>query len=1084
MLKKYRSKFLSLIGIAFLASCTTQTLVQPPLQSQRKVLGVVNFDFSLVDNVLVSKARFSGTAGVSSQVAPVPGIYPDNAVSFERIFAGRTDYNRTQQRFLFSTFKMTNKSGGPLNNLTFYGIERGATSIGGTAFTSLRKEDGTSVADPVTRAREIKPNHGMRIDTPTLSLQVEQSRADFQAISSTESDAIQALIPPALVTAKGITDVLDYGFVVRNPNGVTNKRLLANDESGQLTVSFNFPLLPAAFDSVALWSWSFLVVDEPVTRVTRSLEELNTADVANRAQATGVVGAEVALMGRSLASIPTTATATDTPLTAYTGATLKQLPFNDVRIATFPTFISDFGVIWVQANASVGGNGSPGLPFRTIQEGIDAAEAGDVIRVRSGTYPDAVLVNKGVSIYGPASSTDGRDLSRCVNGTGPTCASDAKITGTIVIDTPAAEAVTLSGFRIEDNGFDAVNTRLAISVVTNENVTIENNVFYRDGANPVDVHPSGFALAAPSRAISTNPSATGSLVIRKNRITGNPSTGLFRGKSWDRGVWNDGGVYAANISDNNIDLVRTAINLEAPTAAHVITGNVFTDNGSGISVGTPSDLTLSLGGNEFSSSFPSTYLNLQNTPNGLVINVSPSTNKFDGVFPNVMTRSQLFALENRILHRVDKGCGGLARVIAANLYITPNSFQGGGCGATTTANIQRAIDVPGSGDTVQIEAGTYTNQLTIAENISFVGDGATTIIQAPAGTALVVNGGSSNNANLIDISTGTVSMDMLKIQGPHTRGAGTCNSNIKLNRGISVSGGASLTMTNSFVDSIRDTALFNCANQGVGIQVGASSSLNLSSSEITNFQSTGVFVTGAGSSAIIDDTLIQGNLSNPVTSRGIEVASSGVATITNNTIENVRCPSCGSNEDVGIGILLRTTGLVTITGNAIEDNELGINARGAGLNLAINNNTFTGNLDAGVRFFANDTFLATPASGNVTFDSNMMVGPVIPGTSVCFDAETNVAAGANLVITGTGNKISKCNFAIDINDTFTGDLNTINLSLQSGNIDGVTRDMVNSGAPAPDLVNNWWVTTVGPLPLNIPTLIGLANTAPLAVAPF
>jgi hypothetical protein len=73
-------------------------------------------------------------------------------------------------------------------------------------------------------------------------------------------------------------------------------------------------------------------------------------------------------------------------------------------------------VLWVDAAAAAGGDGSIDAPFRTIQEGVDAANAGDDVWVRPGVYRESVSVSVSgaagahVRVLGMAGSIlDGRD---------------------------------------------------------------------------------------------------------------------------------------------------------------------------------------------------------------------------------------------------------------------------------------------------------------------------------------------------------------------------------------------------------------------------------------------------------------------------------------------------------------------------------------------------------------------------------------------------------------------------------------------------------------------------------------------------
>lgn len=250
---------------------------------------------------------------------------------------------------------------------------------------------------------------------------------------------------------------------------------------------------------------------------------------------------------------------------------------------------------------------------------------------------------------------------------------------------------------------------------------------------------------------------------------------------------------------------------------------------------------------------------------------------------------------------------------------------------THYATIQAAIDAASAGDTVQVLAGTYIEQLSITKKLALVGAGMdVTIIKAPY--ALKRN--ALKETSIVEIANGAaVAMSRLTVAGP---GGGNCKKGA-LKAGIRVHGNAHLDFSLGAVRDIQDTPLAPCFRSGTGILVGEvpapTASLNIDRSEISHYQSSGIVVLGFGSTANITRNTVTGpGFAGNVATDGIEFPVGSVGTISHNTVSGNICPvidaGCGPDwftqfQHAGINAGGWGPGTV-VTNNLVFGNQIGI----------------------------------------------------------------------------------------------------------------------------------------------------------------
>lgn len=346
--------------------------------------------------------------------------------------------------------------------------------------------------------------------------------------------------------------------------------------------------------------------------------------------------------------------------------------------------------------------------------------------------------------------------------------------------------------------------------------------------------------------------------------------------------------------------------------------------------------------------------------------------------------------------------GGLAIAPAAANAAGPTTLwvstqatvtgNGTGCGNPGFNSIQDAVNAAPAGSTIQVCAGTYTEQLQITRSVTINGKGNVFVAlpstpgnsTTPCDTAPGTGQFQADQDGVAICGNADVALKNIVIDAAWP--TSTCDDSLY---GILVGGGATLTFSGSAVTAAGAFPLNGCQG-GVGIQVGMGwttpvgvGHLNLTDSSVSGYQKNGITVDGWQSTATINDAVVTGAGPTPsIAQNGIQVSSLGKASITNSTVVGNECSvnaaPCGANgltqtQSAGVLFFGAATGS-TVSSSHIADNDMGLyyvaNASGRAITkpaLTISGDTFTDNryegltLDQGI---ANVTH-STIENGNV-----------------------------------------------------------------------------------------------------------------------
>ncbi len=254
-----------------------------------------------------------------------------------------------------------------------------------------------------------------------------------------------------------------------------------------------------------------------------------------------------------------------------------------------------------------------------------------------------------------------------------------------------------------------------------------------------------------------NCTSTNTVTISGGVLT-NCNTGVFA-NNYDGYTSNaDPSVYAmTGITMTNCDTaiwVRDNIlNTNSATVALNInnTTNIVNGTGTGLLIeGGDASVTFSAGDPvDFNTSLSKYIRLITNGSNVPSANINAQDVKFGGTKGNSSTNAQLFAIEDKIDHKIDWNSLGFVSVKANNDYVTINSFYPPN---TSAASIQNGIDIATAGDTVNIGTATFNENVLLNKAVTLAGSGPASTILTPAiactGDGINI---SSANANVKDL---------------------------------------------------------------------------------------------------------------------------------------------------------------------------------------------------------------------------------------------------------------------------------------------------------------------------------------------
>jgi parallel beta-helix repeat protein len=268
-----------------------------------------------------------------------------------------------------------------------------------------------------------------------------------------------------------------------------------------------------------------------------------------------------------------------------------------------------------------------------------------------------------------------------------------------------------------------------------------------------------------------------------------------------------------------------------------------------------------------------------------------------------------------------------ARTLFVNDDGTPG--QNRGCDRPFSATIGQAIAAAASGDTIQVCAGTYLEQVAVTKSgltVSGAGIGRTTIRPAAA------------SVNTVALRTGLPSVALVLVDGVTgvtVRGLTIDGSAATLPSECPPYFGMFYRNASGIVDSVRVTGILPCVSVGIFVQSSVdgsgSAKVTVRGSAVNDYGYSGIICNELGTDCNIKNNVVMGRGEVPDASpAGIQIGFSASGRVNENVISGNLCTLdfCGPDpltQAQSSGILaFRARQGTVISENKISDNDVGI----------------------------------------------------------------------------------------------------------------------------------------------------------------